>query len=62
MASERGLGATRAAGHRSGDAAAGRFTVDDPKLALAVAGGRLLGLGKLLQKSPNATTPRPPTE
>ena len=33
-------------------AAAGRFTVDDPALALAVAGGALLGLGKLLQDEP----------
>jgi hypothetical protein len=32
--------------------AAGRFTVDDPKLAVAVAGGALLGLGKLLQEEP----------
>ncbi len=31
---------------------AGRFTVDDPKLALAVAAGALLGLGKLLQQEP----------
>lgn len=28
---------------------AGRFTVDDPELALAVAGGALLGLGNLLR-------------
>ena len=33
-------------------AAAGRFTVDDPKLAMAVAAGVLLGLGKLLQDEP----------
>ena len=32
--------------------AAGRFTVDDPELALAVAGGALLGLGKLLHDEP----------
>jgi AcrR family transcriptional regulator len=32
--------------------AARRFTVDDPKLALAVAAGALLGLGKLLQEEP----------
>ena len=32
---------------------AGRFTVDDPELALAVAGGALLGLGKLLHDQPD---------
>jgi AcrR family transcriptional regulator len=31
---------------------AGRFTVDDPALALAVAGGALLGLGQLLHDQP----------
>ena len=31
---------------------AGRFTVDDPELALAVAGGALLGLGQLLHDQP----------
>jgi AcrR family transcriptional regulator len=31
---------------------AGRFTVDDPELALAMAGGALLGLGKLLRDNP----------
>src|ERR1700744_3395202 len=32
---------------------AGRFRVDDPELALAMAGGALLGLGKLLRDDPN---------
>ncbi len=32
--------------------AAGRFTVDDPELALSVAGGALLGLGNLLRNQP----------
>ena len=32
---------------------AGRFTVDDPQLALAVAGGALLGLGNLLRSQPD---------
>jgi hypothetical protein len=30
----------------------GRFTVDDPALALAVAGGALMGLGQLLYDQP----------
>jgi AcrR family transcriptional regulator len=51
MASERGLG-PRALRDIELAAAAGRFTVDDPKLALAVAAGALLGLGKLLQDDP----------
>jgi AcrR family transcriptional regulator len=51
MASERGLG-PRALRDIESAAAAGRFTVDDPKLALAVAAGALLGLGKLLQEEP----------
>ena len=33
--------------------AAGRFTVDDPELALAMAGGALLGLGNLLRDHPD---------
>jgi AcrR family transcriptional regulator len=49
--SERGLG-PRALRDITAAAAAGRFTVDDPKLAVAVAGGALLGLGKLLQEEP----------
>jgi AcrR family transcriptional regulator len=32
---------------------AGRFRVDDPELALAMAGGALLGLGKLLRDDPD---------
>jgi AcrR family transcriptional regulator len=51
MSSERGLG-PRALRDIEMAAAAGRFTVDDPTLALAVAGGALLGLGKLLQDEP----------
>jgi AcrR family transcriptional regulator len=31
---------------------AGRFTVDDPELALSLAGGALLGLGNLLRNQP----------
>ena len=33
--------------------AAGRFTVEDPELALSVAGGALLGLGNLLRNQPH---------
>jgi hypothetical protein len=51
MGSERGLG-PRALRDITRAAAAGRFTVDDPTLALAVAAGSLLGLGKLLQDEP----------
>jgi AcrR family transcriptional regulator len=51
MTSERGLG-PRALRDIELAAAAGRFTVEDPKLALAVATGALLGLGKLLQEEP----------
>jgi AcrR family transcriptional regulator len=51
MSAERGLG-PRALRDIELGAAAGRFTVDDPKLALAVAAGSLLGLGKLLQEEP----------
>ncbi|AGB22742.1 transcriptional regulator [Mycobacterium sp. JS623] len=51
MSSERGLG-PRALRDITEATVAGRFTVDDPKLALAVAGGALLGLGKLLQDEP----------
>lgn len=31
----------------------GRFTVSDPELALAMAGGALLGLGNLLRNQPD---------
>src|SRR3954462_5445551 len=48
MPSDRGLG-RRALRGSTAAAAAGRFTVDDPKLAMAVAAGALFGLGKLLQ-------------
>jgi len=51
MGSERGLG-PRALRDITEAAAAGRFTVEDPKLAMAVAAGALLGLGKLLQDEP----------
>jgi AcrR family transcriptional regulator len=51
VSSERGLG-PRALRDIKSAATAGRFTVDDPKLALAVAAGALLGLGKLLQDEP----------
>ncbi|OBI92184.1 TetR/AcrR family transcriptional regulator [Mycobacterium sp. 1245805.9] len=51
MGSDRGLG-PRALRDITAAAAAGRFTVDDPKLAVAVAAGALLGLGKLLQDEP----------
>jgi AcrR family transcriptional regulator len=51
MSSDRGLG-PRAQRDIAAAAAAGRFTVDDPKLAMAVAAGALLGLGKLLQNEP----------
>src|SRR5882762_8846822 len=52
MSSDRGLG-PRAQRDITAAAAAGRFTVDDPKLAMAVAAGSLLGLGKLLQDEPD---------
>jgi AcrR family transcriptional regulator len=51
MPSDRGLG-PRALRDITAAAAAGRFTVDDPKLAMAVAAGALFGLGKLLQDEP----------
>jgi AcrR family transcriptional regulator len=51
LASERGL-APRALRDIKAGIAAGRFHVDDPELALAMAGGALLGLGKLLRDDP----------
>lgn len=51
IGSDRGLG-PRALRDITAGVAAGRFTVDDSKLALAVAAGALLGLGKLLQQEP----------
>jgi AcrR family transcriptional regulator len=52
LSSERGL-APRALRDIKAGAAAGRFRVDDPELALAMAGGALLGLGKLLRDDPD---------
>jgi AcrR family transcriptional regulator len=52
LSSERGL-APRARRDIKAATAAGRFRVDDPELALAVAGGALLGLGELLRKDPD---------
>ncbi|OBG29831.1 TetR family transcriptional regulator [Mycobacterium sp. E3198] len=52
LSSDRGL-APRALRDILAGADAGRFTIDDPKLALAVAGGALLGLGKLLRDDPD---------
>ena len=49
MASDRGL-APRALRDIKAAAAAGRFRVEDPELALAVAAGVLLGVGELLQR------------
>ena len=52
LSSERGL-APRALRDIKAAAAAGRFRVDDPELALAMAGGALLGLGTLLREDRN---------
>ena len=52
LSSDKGL-APRALRDIKAAVAAGRFTVDDPDLALAVAGGALLGLGHLLQSQPH---------
>ena len=52
LASERGL-APRALRDIEAATRAGRFRVDDPELALAVAGGALLGLGNLLRNQPD---------
>jgi AcrR family transcriptional regulator len=51
ISSDRGL-APRALRDITAGVQAGRFHLDDPQLALAVAGGALLGLGKLLQTQP----------
>jgi AcrR family transcriptional regulator len=51
LSTERGLGA-RALRDITTATAAGRFTVEDPKLAMAIVAGALLGLGKLLQDEP----------
>jgi AcrR family transcriptional regulator len=52
LVSDRGL-APRALRDIKAGVAAGRFTVADPELALAVAGGALLGLGNLLRAQPD---------
>jgi AcrR family transcriptional regulator len=52
ISSDRGL-APRALRDIKAGVDAGRFTVDDPDLALAMAGGALLGLGKLLRDDPD---------
>ena len=49
LSSERGL-APRALRDIKAAADAGRFRIDDPELALATAGGALLGLGALLRE------------
>ena len=51
IASDRGL-APRALRDIDQATRAGRFSVDDPALALAVAGGALMGLGQLLHDQP----------
>ncbi|SPM26615.1 TetR/AcrR family transcriptional regulator [Mycobacterium terramassiliense] len=52
LSSDRGL-APRALRDIKAGADAGRFTIDDAELALATAGGALLGLGKLLRDNPD---------
>ncbi|OBK72450.1 TetR/AcrR family transcriptional regulator [Mycobacterium sp. 1274761.0] len=52
LSSERGV-APRALRDIRAAVQAGRFTVEDPELALAVAGGALLGLGNLLRNEPD---------
>lgn len=52
LSSERGL-APRALRDIKAGVSAGRFQLDDPELALAMAGGALLGLGKLLGDNPD---------
>jgi AcrR family transcriptional regulator len=52
MSSDRGL-APRALRDIIAAVRAGRFRIDDPKLALAVAGGALMGLGQLLADEPD---------
>lgn len=52
LSSRRGL-APRALRDIKAGVAAGRFDVDDPELALAMAGGALLGLGNLLRDEPD---------
>lgn len=52
LSSQRGL-APRALRDITAAAEAGRFHVEDPELALAMAGGALLGLGNLLRDNPD---------
>jgi AcrR family transcriptional regulator len=52
ISSDRGV-APRALRDIEAATRAGRFSVDDPMLALAVAGGALMGLGQLLFDQPN---------
>ena len=52
MASERGL-APRALRDIEAAARAGRFTADDPELALAIAAGALMGMGALIRDQPD---------
>jgi AcrR family transcriptional regulator len=52
LSSDRGL-APRALRDIKAGVQAGRFHVDDPELALAMAGGALLGLGNLLRDNPD---------
>ncbi len=52
LSSDRGL-APRALRDIKAGVDAGRFDIDDPELALAMAGGALLGLGALLRDDPD---------
>ncbi len=52
LTSDRGL-APRALRDINAAVRAGRFRVEDPELALAMAGGALLGLGNLLRENPD---------
>ena len=52
LSSDKGL-APRALRDIKAAVAAGRFTVDDAELALAIAGGTLMGVGHLLQSQPH---------
>lgn len=51
LSSDRGL-APRALRDIEAGISSGRFSVEDPKLALAMAGGAILGLGALLRQEP----------
>lgn len=52
ISADRGLG-PRGLRDINDAVSAGRFRVDDPKLAMAVAAGALMGLGQLLQDEPS---------